>query len=226
MARTKTKMTNGYTRVRTVQGSTVTTHFIPRSPSMTRRERYRQLEHQILRNLNIIQEFNLTNYTGPISTSHARAQRQRYDIIRENCEVTSNKINHALHISEDPDSACSSAFHAIFLTLRTMLRNEVTRAEAINLRAVNYWHQHTIPAPPTHPKSAEIDSKSVEQHTYASALQRRIFQHVGMTSESSSDDDTNHDSSPRYSNFQHHPKHRNKWQTSGFDRFTMGGHNN
>ena len=198
MARTKNRMTNGYTRVRTVQGNTVTTHFVP-TQSMPRRERYRQLEHQILRNLSIIQEFNLNNYTGPISTCHARAQRQRYDIIRENCEVTSNKINHALHISEDPDSACASAFHAIFLTLKTMLRNEVTRAEAINLRAVNYWHQHTVPAPPTHPKSAEIDSKTVEQHTYASALQRRIFQHVGITSESSSDDDTNHDSSPRYS---------------------------
>ena len=173
MVRTKNRMTNGYTRVRTVEGSTVTTHFYPTSPSMTRRERYRQMEHQILRNLNIIQEFNLTNYTGPISISHARAQRQRYDIIRENCEVTSNKINHALHISEDPDSPCASAFHAIFLTLRTMLRNEVTRAEAINLRAVNYWHQHTVPAPPAHPKSAEIDSTTVKQYT--SALERRIF---------------------------------------------------
>ena len=80
-----------------------------------------------------------------------------------------------------------------------MLRNEVTRAEAINLRAVNYWHQHTVPAPPTHPKSAEIDSTTVEKHKYTSALERRIFQHVDLTSETSSDDDTNHDSSPRYS---------------------------
>ena len=108
----------------------------PPSPAMPLRGHFRQMESQILRNLNIIQEFNLANYTGPISTEHARAQRQRYDIIRENCEVTSNKINHALHISEDPDSVCSRAFHAIFHTLRTMLRNEVTRAEAINLRAV------------------------------------------------------------------------------------------
>ena len=168
MVRTKSKLTNGYTRVRTVNGSTVTTHFIPPTTSMTLRQRYRQLEHQILRNLNIIQAFNLANSTGPISTEHARAQRQRYDIIRENCDITSNKINHALHISEDPDSACSSAYHAIFLNLRTMLRNEVTRAEAINLRAITYWQQHTIPAPPTHSPSAEFHStlprESLLQH--------------------------------------------------------------
>jgi hypothetical protein len=142
MVRTKTRMDNGYTRVRTVSATTVTTHFIP-SIAMPRRERFRQMEHQILRNLHIIQEFNLANYTytGPISTDHARAQRQRYEIVRENCEVT-NKVNHALHLSED-NAVCARAFHGIFLSLKTMLNNEVTRAEAINLRAVNYWHQHS-----------------------------------------------------------------------------------
>jgi hypothetical protein len=66
MARTKNKITNGYTRVRTVTGSTVTTHFIPPSPAMPLRGHFRQMESQILRNLIIIQEFNLANYTGPM----------------------------------------------------------------------------------------------------------------------------------------------------------------
>jgi hypothetical protein len=90
------------------------------------------------------------------------------------------------------DQICSQAFRGIFITLKTMLKNEVTQAEAINLRAVNYWHENVVPEPPKH-------SKLTEQHSYASALQRRIFQHVDLTSETSFDDDTNHDSSPRYS---------------------------
>ncbi len=155
------------------------------------RERFRQMEHQILRNLHTIQEFNLVNYTGPISIDHVCAQRQRYEIIRENCEITTTKVNHALRLS-DNDEICSQAFHGIFITLKTMLKNEVTRAEAINLRAVNLWHQNVVPDPPKH-------SKSVEQRSYKSAIHRRIFQHVDLPSNSSSDDDTNHDSSPRYS---------------------------
>jgi hypothetical protein len=196
MVRTKSKLTNGYTRVRTVNGSTVTTHFIPPNTSMTLRQRYRQLEHQILRNLNIIQEFNLANSTGPISTEHARAQRQRSDIIRENCDITSNKINHALHISEDPDSACSSAYHAIFLNLKTMLRNEVTRAEAINLRAITYWQQHTIPAPPTHPPSAEFHS-TLPRESLLQHLQRTLPSDPSTSSDS--DSEANDNTSPMYS---------------------------
>ena len=195
MARTKNKIANGYTRVRTVTGSTVTTHFIPPSPAMPLRGHFRQMESQILRNLNIIQEFNLANYTGSISTEHARAQRQRYDIIRENCEVTSNKINHALHISEDPDSVCSHAFHAIFLTLRTMLRNKVTRTEAINLRAVNYWHQHTIPAPPPYPRSAEVDPTLPRATSLLQHLQRSL----PSATSSDSNSETNDNTSPMYS---------------------------
>jgi hypothetical protein len=190
MARTKTRLNNGYTRVRTVSGTTVTTHFVPRN-AMPLRERFRQMEHQILRNLIIIQEFNLVNSTGPISIDHARAQRQRYEIIRENCEITTTKVNHALQLS-DNDQICSQAFHGIFITLKTMLNNEVTRAEAINLRAVKYWHQNVVPDPPKH-------SKLTEQRSYESAIHRRIFQHVDLTSDSSSDNDTNHDFSPRYS---------------------------
>ena len=190
MVRTKTHLSTGYTRVRTVSGSTVTTTFVPRD-RMPLRERYRQLEQQILRNLHTIQEFNLVHSTGPISLDHAHVQRQRYEIIRENCELTTTKVNHALRLS-DNDQISSQAFRGIFLTLKTMLQNEVTRAEAINLRAVNYWLENVVPEPPAH-------SKLTEQRSYDSALQRRIFQHVDLTSETSSDDDTNHDSSPRYS---------------------------
>ncbi len=98
MVRTKTHLSTGYTRLRTVSGTKVTTIFVPRD-SMPPRARFRQLEHQILRNLHTIQEFNLVNHTGPTSPDHARAQRQRYEIIRENCELTTNKVNHALHIT-------------------------------------------------------------------------------------------------------------------------------
>ena len=190
MVRTKTHLSSGYTRVRTVSGSTVTTTFVPRY-RMPLRERFRQLEQHILRNLHTIQEFNLVHSTGPISLDHARTQRQRYEIIRENCELTTTKVNHALRLS-DNDQISSQAFRGIFLTLKTMLKNEVTQAEAINLRAVNYWLENVVPEPPKH-------SKLTEQRSYDSALQRRIFQHVDLTSETSSDDDTNHDSSPRYS---------------------------
>ena len=148
MARTKTRMSNGYTRARNVSGTKVTTHFVPTDP-MPRQERFQRLEHKILRNLQTIQEFNLANYTGPISPGHARAQRHRYEIIRENCEVTTNLVTRALHLSADT-AVCARAFHGIFLTLKTMLANEVTRAETINLRAINYWHHHVIPDPPRH----------------------------------------------------------------------------
>ncbi len=140
MVRTKTHLSTGYTRVRTVSGTTVTTHFVPRD-SMPLRARFRQMEHQILRNLHTIQEFNLVNSMGPTSLDHARAQRQRYEIFRENRELTTTKVNHALQLSYN-DQICSQAFHGIFITLKTMLANEVTRAEAINLRAVNCWHEH------------------------------------------------------------------------------------
>ncbi len=175
-------MSNGYTSVRTISGTKVTTHFIP-STGMPIRERFRQMEHTI-------QEFNLANYTGPISTDHARAQRQRYEIIRENCEITIDKVNRALQLSGN-DEICASAFHGIFLTLKTMLKNEVSRAEAINLRAVNYWHQNVVPDPPQH-------SKSAEQRSYESVIYRRMFLHVDLTSDTSSDEETNDASSPRY----------------------------
>jgi hypothetical protein len=60
---------------------------------------------------------------------------------------------YALYLSDDNNAICAKAFHGIFLTLKTMLSNEVTRAETINLRAMNYWHHHVIPDPPRHPAS-------------------------------------------------------------------------
>ena len=190
MVRTKNRMSNGYTRIRSVSGTKVTTHFVRTDP-MPRRERYRQMENKILRNLHTIQEFNLANYTGPVSTEHARAQRQRYEIIRENCEVTTNLVTHALYLTEDNEAICAKAFHGIFLTLKTMLANEITRAESINLRALNYWHHHVIPDPPRHLPSTE--------RRYDSALARRTGLSGNLSSDTSYDDETNQGSSPRYS---------------------------
>ncbi len=122
--------------------------------------------------------------------THVHSQRQRYDIIRENCAVTTNLVNNALYLS-DEDAVCARAFRGIFLTLKTMLANEVTRAEAINLRAFNYWHHHVIPDPPRHPRSVEQRCES--------AIARRIGLYVDLSSDTSSDNETNDGSSPRYS---------------------------
>ncbi len=43
MVRTKNRMSNGYTRVRAVSGTTVTTHFVPTDP-MPLRERFRTMD--------------------------------------------------------------------------------------------------------------------------------------------------------------------------------------
>jgi hypothetical protein len=182
-------MSNGYTRVRSVSGTKVTTHFVPTDP-MPRRERFHRMEHKILRNLQTIQEFNLANYTGPISPDHARAQRQRYEIIRENCEVTNNLVTRALNLSDDT-AVSARAFHGLFLTLKTMLANEVTRAETINLRAINYWHHHVIPDPPRH---SPLNEQQCE-----SAIARRMGLFVNLSSDTSSENETNDGSSPSYS---------------------------
>ena len=72
-----------------------------------------------------------------------------------------------------------------------MLANEVTRAESINLRAMNYWHHHVIPDPPRHLPSTE--------QRYDSALARVMGLSGNLSSDTSSDDETNQGSSPRYS---------------------------
>ncbi len=150
-------------------------------------------------------EFNLANYTEPISTDHARAQRQQYDIIRKNCVVTTNLVTHALHLSDD-DAVCAHAFHGIFRTLKTMLANEVTRAEAINLRAMNYWHHHVVLAildrmnnDMNLPSPDEWDSLSISHPTQVLTMKQTMDRLRAI--------------------HQHHRQHRN-------DRFTMGEHAN
>ena len=72
-----------------------------------------------------------------------------------------------------------------------MLANEVTRAETINLRAINYWHHHVVPDPPRHPRSTE--------QRYESAIAKRMGLFVNLLSDTSSDMEPNDGSSPRYS---------------------------
>jgi hypothetical protein len=57
----------------------------------------------------------------------------------------------------------------------TTMRNEVTHAEAINLRAVNHWHQHSIPEPPKYPRSAEIDPTLPRERCLLQNLQALLF---------------------------------------------------
>ena len=123
MARTKTRFSNGYTRVRTVQGTTVTTQWIPTNvqPLTTKLQ---NLEKEILRNLGTIQHFNLSFAARPASIEDALSQRQRYHTIRENCVLTLRKVNRALYIFDDEASPSQQAYHAIFTTLKTLLKNE------------------------------------------------------------------------------------------------------
>ncbi len=95
-----------------------------------------------------------------------------------------------------------------------MLANEVTRAETINLRAINYWHHHVIPDPPRR-------SPLTEQRR-ESAIARRMGLFVNLSSDTSSNMKPTQDR-PRAIH-QHHHQHRS--QISPYDRFTMGEHDN
>ncbi len=188
MARTKTRFGNGYTRVRTVHGTTVTTKWIPTNvqPLTTKLQ---NLEKEILRNLGTIQLFNSSFATGPTSIEDALSQRQRYHIIRENCVLTLRKVNRALYLSDDEASPSQQAYHAIFRTLDTLLKNESQRTEQINMKAIRYWIDYTVPEPPTEPPtSARIPPDS---------FTRRIGLHSDVSTDTTSD--TNEVTSPMYS---------------------------
>jgi hypothetical protein len=77
MARTKTRLKSGYIRERTVNGTTITTRFIPTNPK-PRTIRLRTLEREILRNFGIIQNFTVAHASKPTSDDQALYQRQRY----------------------------------------------------------------------------------------------------------------------------------------------------
>ena len=146
MARTKTKLRD---RIRYVHGTTITTTFVPKTNILT----LRNLEKKILRNLGIIQQFNLHNANGPSSSIQALFQRQKYQSIRENCDITKRTIDHAISLS-DQQSTTAHAYRGIFKTLRTMLLNEITRADMIQDRALTYWYEMHVPEPPPFPKPA------------------------------------------------------------------------
>jgi hypothetical protein len=188
MARTKTRFSNGYTRVHTVRGTTVTTHWIPTNvqPLTTK---LKTLEKDILRNIGIIQQFNLSFATGPATIEDALSQRQRYHTIRENCVLTLRKVNRALYLSDEEASPSQQAYHAIFTTLKTLLKNESDRTEEINMKAIRYWIDYTVPEPPTEPPpSVRIPSES---------FIRRIGLHSDVSTDTTSD--TNEATSPMYS---------------------------
>ena len=146
MARTKTKLRD---RIRYVHGTTITTTFVPKTNILT----LRNLEKKILRNLGMIQQFNLHNAHGPSSSSQALFQRQKYQAIRKNCDITKRKIDHAISLSNQ-QSTTAHAYRGIFNALRTMLLNEITRADMIQDRALTYWYEMHVPEPPPFPKPA------------------------------------------------------------------------
>ncbi len=46
-------------------------------------------------------------------------------------------------------------------TLNTLLKNETKRTEEINMKAIRYWIEYTVPEPPTEPHpTARIPSES------------------------------------------------------------------
>jgi hypothetical protein len=58
-------------------------------------------------------------------------------------------------------SISQQAYHAIFTNLSTLLKNESKRTEEINMKAIRYWIDYTVPEPPTEPPpSARIPSDS------------------------------------------------------------------
>jgi hypothetical protein len=145
-----------------MQGTTITTTFKPTNlqPRITK---LRAMERQILRNVGIIQQFNVSNESGPTSPKQALCQRHKYQAIKENCDLTKRTINHALSLS-NANNACTQAYRGIFTTLKRMLINELHRAEAINTRANIYCHEFTIPEPPPLPKPAtQIPDESLAQ---------------------------------------------------------------
>jgi hypothetical protein len=144
MARSKTRL---HDRIRHVHA--ITTTFVPTTNIL----KLRNLEKKILHNLGLIQQFNLNNANGPSSSSHALFQRQKYQVIRENCDITKRKIDYAISLSNQ-QSTCAHAYRGIFTALRTMLLNEITRADMIQDKALTYWYEKNVPEPPTFPKPA------------------------------------------------------------------------
>jgi hypothetical protein len=67
-------------------------------------------------------------FTTPLDqlAEHALFQRQKYQAIKENCDLTKRKINHALSLF-NADSECTHAYRGIFTTLKTMLIKTVLR---------------------------------------------------------------------------------------------------
>ncbi len=150
MARTKTRLRDRYTRIRRMTGTTITTTFVPTTPNI---QKLRNLEKRILHNLGLIQQFNVNNANGPISSEHALLQRQKYHSIKENCDFTKRKIHYALSLSTD-ESTCMHAYHGIFTTLKTILLNKIIRADKIHDTALTYWYEINVPEPPPCPKPA------------------------------------------------------------------------
>ncbi len=146
MARTKTKLRD---RIRYVHGTTITTTFVPTTNIL----KLRYLEKKVLHNLGLIQHFNINNENGPSSSGHALFLRQKYQAIRENCDITKRKIDHAISLSNQ-QSTTAHAYRGIFNALRTMLLNETTRAEIIHDKAITYWYEMNVPEPPPFPKPA------------------------------------------------------------------------
>ncbi len=165
----------------TFDGNTVTT-------AALRSIKLRDLEKRILRNLVAIQHFIVYNGTGPRNPAHALYQRQRYQIIRENCDITTRKVYRALPLTDD-DSARARAYHGIFLTLKEMLKNETIRTDEMNNRALNFWNDTIIPEPPL-PKPA---AAHMPPETHVDRLELNSDTSSEITS------DTNDDTSAMYS---------------------------
>jgi hypothetical protein len=102
--------------------------------------------------------------------------------------MTKLKVNHALALS-NVESSSAQAYRCIFITLKTMLMNEITRADDINEKAINFWYEHNVPEPPllSPPPATRIPSETLHQR-------------LGLSSASESDSgSTSTPNSPMYS---------------------------
>jgi hypothetical protein len=159
MARIKTRLRD---RIRRMHGTTIKTTFITPN-TQTNIIQLRNLEKKILHNLGLIQQFNLNNANGPSSSNHALLQRQKYHVIKENCNITKCKIQYALSLA-NKKSTCAHAYRGIFTTLQAMLLNEIIRADMIQEKALTYWYELNVPEPPPFPKPVtQIPNETLAQ---------------------------------------------------------------
>jgi hypothetical protein len=192
MVRTKTRMDNCYTRVRTVSDTTVTAHFISQAPPCRDENGSARWSTKYYATCKSFRSLTLQTTrdrypptTHGLKDNDTRLSAKTVKLPQTKSTTLSTYLKTTLYVQEH--------FMVYFLLSRRCWKNKVTRAEAeaINLRAVNYWHQHSIPEPAKYLKSDKIDPTVPRATSFFSLLP--------SDTSSDSDSETNDNTSPMYS---------------------------